>query len=122
MNKDILCARTHEWVKENDDNTISIGITDIQTKNLGDIVFVELPETDSYYSKDEIFATIESVKMACELYMPVSGRIVDVNINLINTPELINENPFENWLIKVIADNFQNDCETLTEYQDYIDI
>lgn len=121
MNEDILCARTHEWVKENDDNTISIGITDIKTNELGDIVFIELPETDSYFVKDEIFATIESVKMASELYMPVSGKIVDVNIQLIKTPELINDNPFDNWLIKVEADNFQQDCETLVEYQDYVE-
>ena len=68
----------------------------IAVETLGDIVFIELPENGSYYSKDEIFATIESVKMAQELYIPIAGEVIEVNEKLINSPELINENCFEN--------------------------
>ena len=116
----ILCTRTHEWVLE-DNNEALIGLTDWQAKQLGDIVFVELPETGITISKDEIFATLESVKAAYELYMPVGGRIIEVNEKLINSPDLINEDCYNNWLIKIEPDNFQQDSEGLLEYVDYID-
>ena len=98
-----------------------IGITDWQVNQLGDIVFVELPETGSALEKDEVFATIESVRNAYELYMPVGGKIIEVNEKLINSPELINEDCYANWLIKIEPDNFQEDSEGLLEYSDYID-
>ena len=116
----ILCSRTHAWVLESD-NEVTIGLTDWQAQQLGDIVFVELPEKDTEYSKDEVFATIESVRGACELYMPVECKVTDVNEQLINSPELINEDCYNNWLIKVKPYNFQEDSEGLIEYVDYID-
>ena len=116
----ILCARTHEWILEDGDFAL-IGLTDWQANNMGDIVSVDLPENGVRYSKDEIFATVESVRLACELYMPVSGRVVEVNDLLINTPDLINENSYSNWLIKIEPENFQQDSQELIEYSDYID-
>ena len=116
----ILCARTHEWVLE-EKNEVLIGLTDWQASQMGDIVSVDLPETDSEFSKDEIFATVESVRMACELYMPVAGKIVEVNEELINSPDLINEDSYSNWLVKVQPQDFQRDSEGLIEYIDYID-
>ncbi len=116
----ILCSRTHTWVLESD-NEVVIGLTDWQAQQLGDIVFVELPEIDSEYAKDEVFATIESVRGACELYMPVESKVTEVNEKLINSPELINEDSYSNWLIKVQPSNFQEDSESLIEYVDYID-
>ena len=116
----ILCANTHEWVLE-DNNQVLIGITDWQCSQMGDIVFLELPEVESKFSKNEIFATVESVRNACELYMPVSGKITEVNEKLINSPELINEDCYTNWLVKAEPDNFQEDSEDLMEYIDYID-
>ena len=116
----ILCSNTHEWVLE-EDNKVLIGLTDWQIEQLGDIVFIELPEAGSYFSKDEVFATIESVREASEIYMPVSGKIIEVNEALINSPELINEDCYTNWLVKIEPDDFQGDSEGLMEYSDYID-
>lgn len=116
----ILCARTHEWVLEENDKAL-IGLTEWQVEQLGDIVFLELPEAGSVFSKDEVFATVESVRNACELYMPVGGRVVEVNEKLINSPELINEDCYTNWLIKITPDDFGQDSEGLMEYSDYLD-
>jgi len=116
----ILCSRNHEWVLEQNDETL-IGITDWQVNSMGDIVSVELPECGSYFSKGELFATVESVRSACELFMPVAGEIIEVNVILINSPDLINEDTYNNWLIKIKADNFQEDSQGLIEYIDYID-
>jgi len=69
----------------------------------------------------QVFATIESVRNAYELYAPVGGRIIEVNAQLINSPELLNEDCYNNWLIKIKPDNFQGDSEGLMEYSDYID-
>ncbi len=114
----ILCAKTHEWVLEEDNNAV-IGLTDWAVEQLGDVVFVELPEIGSVFSKDEVFATIESVKAASEIYMPVAGEVLEVNEQLINSPELINEDPYAAWLIKVKPSNFQEDTIGLMEYNDY---
>ena len=84
----ILCSKTHEWVMEEDSQAV-IGLTDWAVEQLGDIVFIELPEVGASFSKDEVFATIESVKAASEIYMPVGGEILEVNEELINSPELI---------------------------------
>ena len=120
MSENILCSKSHEYVYEKD-GSYYIGLTDYAIEQLGDIVFVELPEVGSNFSKDEVFATFESIKAANEIYMPVSGKVIEVNEALINSPELINENPFGAWLIKVKPDNFQEDSQGLIEYIDYKD-
>lgn len=115
----ILCSKTHEWALESD-NAVTIGLTDYAIEQLGDIVFVELPEIGSEFAKNEVFATIESVKAASEIYMPVSGKIIEVNEELINSPELINEDVWnKGWLVKVECDTFQEDSLGLLEYEDY---
>ncbi len=115
----ILCSKSHEWVLD-DGNLCTIGLTDYAVEQLGDIVFVELPEVDSEFAKGEVFATIESVKAASEIYMPVSGKVVEINEELINAPELINENVWEKgWLIKVKSDTLSEDTLGLMEYEDY---
>lgn len=116
----ILCSKTNEWVLE-DNNIVLIGLTDKIVEQYGDIVFIELPEIDTYFSKDEIFATVESVKGAGEIYMPVSGKIVEVNEQLINSPDIINESPYEAWIVKIQPDDFQNESQDLLEYDDYIE-
>ena len=116
----ILCSKTNEWVLE-DNNIALIGLTDKIVEQYGDIVFIELPEIDTYFSKDEIFATVESVKGAGEIYMPISGKIVEVNEQLINSPDIINESPYEAWIIKIQPDDFQNESQDLLEYDDYIE-
>ena len=115
----ILCSKTHEWVLE-EGNSVVVGLTDYAVEQLGDIVFVELPEVGAEFGKDEVFATIESVKAASEIYMPVSGKVVEVNEALLNAPETINESVYENgWLIKIEPSNFQEESSELMEYEDY---
>ena len=115
----ILCSKSHEYVYEENGNYI-IGLTDYAVEQLGDIVFVEMPEIGSYYAKGEIFGTVESVKAASELYMPVSGKIIEINEQLIEKPELLNEMPFDEvWLIKVSCDYYSVDIADLVEYNKY---
>ena len=115
----ILCSKSHEWVLD-EGELCTIGLTDYAVEQLGDIVFVELPEIDSEFAKGEVFATIESVKAASEIYMPVSGKVVEINEELINAPELINENVWEKgWLITVKFDTLSEDTLGLMEYEDY---
>ena len=114
----ILCTKTHEWVLD-ENEVATVGLTDWAVEQLGDVVFVELPEIGSKFAKEEVFATIESVKAASEIYMPVGGEIVEVNEDLINSPELINEDSWSNWLVKIKPDDFQTDSVGLMEYNDY---
>ena len=115
----ILCSNTHEWVLE-EGKLCTIGLTDYAIEQLGDVVFVELPEIGPEFAKNEVFATIESVKAASEIYMPVGGKVVEVNEELINSPEIINEDPYEKgWLIKIEASNMTEDSVGLLEYEDY---
>ncbi|MCD8024123.1 MAG: glycine cleavage system protein GcvH [Candidatus Gastranaerophilales bacterium] len=115
----ILCSNTHEWILEGKD-TCTIGLTDYAVEQLGDVVFVELPEIGSEFNKNEPFATIESVKAASEIYMPVSGKIVEINEELINAPEIINNDPYEKgWLVKITSETVQEDSVGLLEYEDY---
>lgn len=116
----ILCSKTHEWVSEAND-IATIGLTDWAVEQLGDVVFIELPEVGSNFAKDETFATIESVKAASEIYMPVGGEVLEINEELINSPELINEDAFSAWLIKIKPENYQEDSQGLMEYYDYKD-
>lgn len=115
----ILCSKTHEWALEEGD-TVTIGLTDYAIEQLGDIVFVELPEVGSEFVKNEVFATIESVKAASEIYMPVGGKVTEINEELINSPELINEDVWgKGWLIKIETNTYQEDSLGLLEYEDY---
>ena len=95
-------AKTHEWVVDNGDGTVSVGISEHAQDALGDIVFVELPEVGQALTAGEEFGVVESVKAASDLYSPVSGEIVEVNNQLNDSPELINESPFEaGWILKL---------------------
>lgn len=115
----MLCSKSHEYVYEENGN-YNIGLTDYAIEQLGDIVFVELPEIGASYTKGEIFGTIESVKAASEIYMPVSGTVLEINEELIEKPELLNEAPFENmWLIKVSSTAFEEDSKDLLNYTTY---
>ena len=115
----ILCSKSHEYVCEQDGNYV-IGLTDYAIEQLGDIVFVELPEVGASYTKGEIFGTIESVKAASEIYMPISGTVLEINEELIEKPELLNETPFDEiWLIKVSTDIFEVDSQDLITYDTY---
>ena len=116
----ILCSKSHEYLLENGDSVYTVGLTDYAVEQLGDIVFVELPEVGTEYSKGEVFATVESVKAASEIYMPVGGKIVEVNEKIVETPEILNESPFEEgWLVKIESPDALAESGDLLEYSDY---
>ena len=100
IEKGLLYAEDHEWVKV-EDGVATIGIADYAQDSLGDIVYVELPEEDDELDKEEVFAAVESVKAASDIFMPVSGKVVEVNEDLLDAPELLNEDPYGNWMVKV---------------------
>ena len=93
-------SESHEWVKVEDGLAV-IGVTDFAQKELGDITYVDMPDVDDEVSAGEEFGALESVKAASDLISPVSGKVVEVNEALDDTPELVNEDAFENWIIKV---------------------
>jgi len=102
---DIRYAESHEWAKTEGDN-VKVGISDYAQDQLGDIVFVEMPEVGETFDKGAEFGTVESVKAVSELYMPVGGEIVAVNSALEDAPELINNTPYsDGWMIEVKADD-----------------
>jgi len=90
----------HEWTSAGGD-TIKIGVSDYAQDQMGDIVFVEMPEIGDTFEKGDEFGTLESVKAVSELYLPISGEIVAVNEALEDGPELINEDPYANWIIEI---------------------
>ena len=96
----LLYSESHEWVKVDGDVAV-IGVSDFAQTEMGDITYVDLPEEGDEFSKDEDFGALESVKASSELYCPVSGRIVAVNSVLEDAPELINADPYANWIIKI---------------------
>ncbi len=94
-------SEDHEWVKV-DGDTVTIGITEFAQSELGDIVFVELPEEGDEIAKGDDFGSVESVKTVSELYAPISGEVLEVNEELEDSPELVNESPYEEaWMLKV---------------------
>ncbi len=117
----ILCSKSHEFLLDNGDNIFTIGLTDYAVEQLGDIVFLELPETGAEFKKGETFATVESVKAASEIYMPVSGKIIEINEEAANSPEILNEDSYEKgWLVKVEATgDTAAEQSDLLEYNDY---
>lgn len=100
--KNIYFTKNHEWVLLLEDNTARMGITQYATEQLGDIVFVEVPELNSAITMEEEIATVESVKSASEIYAPLSGSVMSVNEELEDSPELVNEAPYEaGWLAEI---------------------
>ncbi len=96
----LLYSDSHEWVKVDGDIAV-IGVSDFAQSEMGDITYVDMPEVDDEVTKGEDFGALESVKASSELYSPVSGVVVEVNGALEDAPELVNEDAFANWIIKV---------------------
>ncbi|HEY5623681.1 MAG TPA: glycine cleavage system protein GcvH [Gammaproteobacteria bacterium] len=98
-------TKDHEWVRENDDGSYELGITDHAQVALGDLVYVELPEVDATINAGDACAVVESVKAASDVYLPVSGTIAEINEALVDGPELVNADPYgEGWLVRFRAD------------------
>lgn len=99
-------APTHEWARLEDDGVLVVGISDHAQDALGDVVFVELPEVDALFDAGAEAAVVESVKAASDIYAPVTGKVLAINEALEETPELVNESPYEEgWFFKMIPDN-----------------
>lgn len=115
---DLKYTDTHEWIKISGKEA-TIGITDYAQKELGDIVYVELPEIGAELAAKEILTTVEAVKAVEEIYIPISGRVIDVNSKLADTPDLLNSSPYdEGWIAKVeIMD--EDEIENLLSVEDY---
>ncbi|MBC1244381.1 glycine cleavage system protein GcvH [Listeria welshimeri] len=116
--KDLLYTEEHEWVKA-DDGSYIIGITDFAQDQLGDIVFVELPEVGDTVTKGDSIGSIESVKTVSDFYAPVTGKVVAVNETLEDEPELINSNPYDTgWILK-LTEVEEADVTALLSSEDY---
>lgn len=116
---DILCTKSHEYILKSE-ALCTVGLTDYAIDQLGDIVFLELPEVGDEFAKGDTFANIESVKAASEIYMPVSGKIVEVNTALIDAPEALNEDTYENgWLVKIETTGNDEEFSDLMSYSEY---
>lgn len=121
---DLKYTQEHEWIRDNGDGSVTVGITDFAQGELGDIVFVELEPIGFEFDKDEVFGTVEAVKTVSELFAPVAGEIIEVNEDLEDDPELVNNQPYKSgWMVKIkVADASQLD-ELLSadEYKEVID-
>jgi glycine cleavage system H protein len=106
MPDDVLLAETHEYVRLMDDDRARVGITEYAASQLGDIVFVELPDIGQTFEQGESFGSIESVKAQSDLYLPVSGEIIAVNTQLGEEPEMVNDDPYNSgWMLEILLSN-----------------
>ena len=120
--KELRYTKEHEWVSI-DNNIATIGITDHAQGQLGDIVFVELPDLESSINQDDVFGVVEAVKTVADLFAPVSGKIIEINSDLEESPDLINSDPYESgWIIKTAVDNLEeyNNLMSNLDYEDFI--
>ena len=116
LKNDALYMKTHEWVVIDGDSA-TVGISDYAQSELGDLVFVNLPEPGDEVTAGEVFADVESVKAVSDIYSPVSGVIAEINEELLDAPEMINENANDAWFIKV--ENVTEKAEELLSPEDY---
>jgi len=117
--KELKYTREHEWIRDNGDGTVTVGITDFAQSELGDIVFVEVDKLGETVEKDESFGSVEAVKTVSELFMPVSGEIIAWNEELEAEPELVNTDPYEKgWMIKIKM-NDPSQIDQLLKVEDY---
>jgi glycine cleavage system H protein len=116
---DLKYSAEHNWTEILDNGLIRVGITDHAQQELGDIVFVELPEVERDYTEGEECAVVESVKSASDIYCPVTGQIVEVNPALVATPEKINEDPYGGGWIFILRPNDAKDLDELMDADEY---
>ena len=115
-------TKDHEWLNLQEDLSI-VGITDYAQSQLGDVVFVEMPQVSTKIAASESFGAIEAVKTVADLFAPVSGEVIEINDNLDSNPDLVNSDPYgEGWIVKVKIDNNDeiNELMNYDEYQEYI--
>ncbi|OBX79076.1 glycine cleavage system protein H [Moraxella atlantae] len=118
---DLKYVASHEWLRQEADGTLTVGITDHAQDLLGDIVYVELPEVGATVEADDEIAVVESVKAASDVYAPIAGEIIEINSALIDAPETINSDPYgDGWFFKIRPDN-ADDYDGLMDADDYQD-
>lgn len=99
---DLRYTEEHEWVRFDEDDILTVGITDFAQGELGDVVYVELPSVGDFFSAGDVFGTIEAVKAVSDLFSPISGKVVEINETLSDTPEIINQDPYgDGWMIRI---------------------
>ena len=117
--EDLYYASSHEWVKPGDDGTATVGISDYAQNELGDVVFVELPELNSQVTAHDEVSVVESVKTASDIYAPISGEIMAINELLETSPETINSSPYDNgWIFKIRLSN-EEELKELLSAEEY---
>lgn len=118
-------SREHEWALPCGDDVVSVGITDFAQEQLGDVVYVALPQVGDAVSQHKMLGEIESVKAASDLFAPVSGSVIEVNERLVDNPDLVNQDPFgDGWMVKVKCDSADDELAGLMsaeEYQAFLD-
>ena len=120
MDKTLKFADNHEWVRDNGDGTVTIGISEHAQEMLGDVVFVDLPDVEDEVEAGESFSLVESVKAASDIYAPITGEIVEINEELEDSPELINEEPYEGgWIVKVKMSDV-SELDNLKDADEYL--
>lgn len=120
LREDLLYSKSHEWVKEDGEEAV-IGLTDYAQSELGDLVFVNLPEEGDEITVGEPFSDVESVKAVSDVYAPVSGTVSEVNEKLLDAPESINETPYDAWFVRVKDITEKEELLSAEEYQAYIE-
>jgi glycine cleavage system H protein len=112
-------TKSHEWVKFDGETAAEIGLTDFAQSELGDLVFVNLPEAGDTVTAGETFSDVESVKAVSDVYSPVTGTVDEVNADLLDAPEKINEDPYEAWLVKVSDISAKEELLSADEYDKF---
>ncbi len=119
---DLIYTGEHEWLRQEEDGTVTIGITDHAQEALGDLVYVELPEVGQEVASGGDMAVVESVKAASDVYSPVSGEVTQVNEELADTPENINSDPYgDGWIVRIRPSEEAADTMTPNEYREFLD-
>jgi len=116
--QELRYTEEHEWVKL-DGNVATVGITDFAQSELGDIVYLEIDTLDTEINSNDVFGTVEAVKTVSDLFMPVNGKVIDVNSSLEDNPEVVNDDPYgQGWIIKIEVSN-PSDIDTLMSSEEY---
>ena len=117
---DLYYSKEHEWLRLEEDGSATIGITDHAQQELGDIVYVELPDPDAALEADEVMGSVESVKAVSEIFCPVAGTVTAVNGSLEDAPEVVNSDPYgDGWLIRLTLDDPESVAATMLSAGDY---
>lgn len=119
---DLQYTSEHEWLRKEDDGSVTVGITDYAQAALGDLVYIELPETGAEVDEGGEMAVVESVKAASDVYAPVAGTVVEVNASLADDPEKINSDPYgEGWIVRLQPSSDPGQTMDPDAYQEFID-